>query len=118
MGNKEIIFSGMDKQWHQTPQTVRDDYGVRESENLKKSINAFLNLTIPDTSEVVNTIIEAITVDQPDTHYKVCRPLAKAICIDGLQLFPEEVQDILMSEPTQSTTFRGLKLIRDKLNIW
>ena len=118
MGNKEIIFAGMDKQWHNTPQAVRDDYGARESKGLNKSIDAFLDLTIPDITDVVNTIIEAITVGHPDPYYRVCKPLVNAVCVESMSLLPEELQDILMSEPIQSTTFRILKTVRDKLNVW
>ena len=108
----------MDKQWHNTPPAIRDDYGARKSEGLKKSIDAFLDLSFPDINDVVNTIIEAITVGHPEPYYPVCKPLTKAICIDALSPLPEEVQDIFLSEPIQSTTFRALKTIRDTFNIW
>jgi len=73
--NQDQLFSSIERSWNETNESVKSDYGLTYKERFKKRLANSLGVCRPNINEVIDSIEEAVTSDDPEIYYRCCGPL-------------------------------------------
>lgn len=99
MGDKQHILSGLSDQWTKTPQHIREELSQQRFNKLRGAIDAFLDLSHENIQDVVDKMLEAVCVLNPEYYYRIGSALEKVVCISGAESAPEEIVDLTVANP-------------------
>lgn len=91
---KEKTRQQLESFWEETPNEVRDSYPAEHKEFILEYMDASLDMSREDTSEVVDALTESITSSrEPDHVISVASYLEKSAFAFGSWFFPSETFD-------------------------
>jgi len=90
--HKNII----DSVWNQTPIEVQEHFDEEWRELYERKTKAFLNISRKQTKEVIDAMINAITLVEPQLYYR-CGGFIDLIILWPFSLVPESIQDLILN---------------------
>lgn len=91
-----IIKNNTDKVWNQTSIEVQNTYDEKWHKNFNKTTQLILKFSRKNTEEVVNAMISAVTLENPQIYYR-CGGLIDHISLFVFIYFPELLQDFIIN---------------------
>jgi hypothetical protein len=108
------IKNNIDVIWNQTPIEVQSAYNEKWRNVFEKRTEIALKLTRKQTNEVIDAMIEAITLEKPQIYYR-CGGFMDLNTLWNISYLPEYIQDFIVKYGTNDDALiRFLKLFSSK----
>ena len=92
----DTLMKNLDNVWKETPKGVQSVYGNNFRNNYNKNLKKVLKLERKQISEVVNAMIDAVVLKQPNNTYK-CGGIFEFLLIYPLSYLPERAQNFAIN---------------------
>lgn len=92
MGDKDIVLSGLKRNWEATSPELQQELGKQHFDNLFTVADLTLDISNPEVHWVVNGMIRAVRSKSPPAFLRIGRPL-ELITIRIIEMLPEEFAD-------------------------
>lgn len=79
MSREECIMTELDRLWQETPQNIKSDYGTNYFHAFKERIFLLIQSARENTQEVIDSVVDAVTVREPQKRYKCCGPFTTVL---------------------------------------
>jgi len=94
------IKNNIDVIWNQTPIEVQSGYNEKWRNFFEKRTELTLKLTRKQTNEVIDALIEAITLEKPQIYYR-CGSFMDLSTLWPMSYLPEYIQDFILNYTTK-----------------
>lgn len=89
------VTNAIQTAWNKAREDVKADYGIEYFENVLKQVEQIEDLTCNRVDDVVDTIINALTIYEPDTRYMVAPRLLQPF-LRIIEVLPFEWNDLIV----------------------
>lgn len=97
--NEHLLHKSMDKIWDQTSPEVKSAYGHQSLKEFKDNLTNVIKNVRPCVEEVINSLEEAVTSNDPNIYYRCCGPSERP-GFWFLEQFSELAQDWILNTKT------------------
>jgi NAD(P)-dependent dehydrogenase (short-subunit alcohol dehydrogenase family) len=105
---KAKLLQGLDKTWNKTPETISSDYSKENRDNLRRSVEAWLELSHPDNSKVIETMTSIVASSHEPNHVHRVSSFPELIMQYMYEIFPSDLTDDYMFGPLFVIMSKGL----------